>query len=374
MNNSQRPFSASLTLLGALAAHAVAGAPVNDLAPLSDEFSHVGAIQAWSNLDAVEQWFAPHLESLDIDLANQGEMTLVPFTTSWYADYRGPLIFKSVSGDFVFTTRVAVSGRDGVSVPQSLYSLAGPFIRAPRGVTPATWTTGGENYVFLSLGHADSNPPTWHHEIKTTEDSQSTLFVTNAAGPIASLQIARLGDAVICLRRAPGQSWQVHGRFHRDDFPTTLQVGLVTYTDWLKCEIFDPFVLNSITVAPPLPDGVVDPNPFIPFTPDLIARFDFARFARPEVPPELAGLDLSDPAQVPDAALLAFLGDNANSPAPPCPGDTNGDRVVDFADLNAVVGQFNAAGVGLFADLDDSDTVDFADLNLVLSSYNAPCD
>jgi hypothetical protein len=25
-------------------------------------------------------------------------------------------------------------------------------VRAPRFITPATWTTGGENYVFLSLG------------------------------------------------------------------------------------------------------------------------------------------------------------------------------------------------------------------------------
>lgn len=356
-----------------LAAPALAGAGPSDLAPLSDEFSHPGSIQAWSRVEFVEQWNASQLEVHDVDLTTPDAMTMIPYTVSWFQNYRGPFVFKLVEGDFVFTTHITVSGRDGVSVPQSQYSLAGAFIRAPRDITPATWTPGGENYVFLSLGHGDTTPPSWQHEIKTTENSDSQLFLTPAPGPITTLQIARIGDAVICLRRAPGQSWQVHGRFHRDDFPATMQVGVVTYTDWLKCQTFDPFTHNSNTLTAPLPHGVNDPSPFIPFSPDLFARFDFARFARPEVPAELAGLDLSDPAQAPDAALLAFLGDNAHAPAPPCPGDTNGDAAVNFADLNTVLGQFNGSGAGLFGDLDGDGDVDFGDLNLVLSGFNTPC-
>lgn len=356
-----------------LAAPAFAGGSASDLTSLSDEFSHSGSIQAWSRIEFVEQWNVSQLEVHDVDISTPDAMTMIPYTVSWFQNYRGPFVFKLVDGDFVFTAHITVSGRDGVSVPQSQYSLAGAFIRAPRGITPATWTAGGENYVFLSLGHGDTTPPSWQHEIKTTENSDSQLFLTPAPGPVTTLQIARIGDAVICLRRAPGQSWQIHGRFHRDDFPATLQVGVVTYTDWLKCQIFDPFTHNSVALTPPLPAGVDDPNPFIPFAPDLIARFDFARFARPQVPAELDGLDLSDPGQVSDAALLAFLGDSAHAPATPCPGDTNGDRAVNFADLNTVLGQFNAVGAGLFGDLDDSDDVDFADLNLVLSSFNSPC-
>ncbi len=56
-----------------------------------------------------------------------------------------------------------------------------------------------------------------------------------------------------------------------------------------------------------------------------------------------------------------------------CPGDTNGDNVVDFADLNTVLSQYNQAGQGLSGDLNDDQVVDFADLNLLLGNYNLVC-
>lgn len=51
------------------------------------------------------------------------------------------------------------------------------------------------------------------------------------------------------------------------------------------------------------------------------------------------------------------------------PGDVNLDGVVDFADLNAVLSQFNTAGDGLSADFDCNGIVDFADLNATLSNW-----
>ncbi len=51
-------------------------------------------------------------------------------------------------------------------------------------------------------------------------------------------------------------------------------------------------------------------------------------------------------------------------------GDTNGDGVVDFEDLNNVLSTFNQTGQGLIGDVDDDGDVDFADLNIVLGSYN----
>jgi hypothetical protein len=44
---------------------------------------------------------------------------------------------------------------------------------------------------------------------------------------------------------------------------------------------------------------------------DLVAAFDYFRFARPQVPASLAGLDLTNASAVSDAALLSFLGANA---------------------------------------------------------------
>jgi len=56
-----------------------------------------------------------------------------------------------------------------------------------------------------------------------------------------------------------------------------------------------------------------------------------------------------------------------------CPGDTNGDGQVGFADLNVVLSQFNVTGPGLPGDLNGDGQVGFADLNLVLSAFNTPC-
>jgi hypothetical protein len=58
----------------------------------------------------------------------------------------------------------------------------------------------------------------------------------------------------------------------------------------------------------------------------------------------------------------------------PCPGDTNGDGVVNFTDLNAVLSAFGQSGAGLPADLNGDGVVNFADLNQVLSAFGTDCD
>ncbi len=51
-------------------------------------------------------------------------------------------------------------------------------------------------------------------------------------------------------------------------------------------------------------------------------------------------------------------------------GDVNGDGLVDFADLNIVLGNFNVVADGLEGDLNRDGRVDFADLNEVVSFFN----
>ncbi len=70
-----------------------------------------------------------------------------------------------------------------------------------------------------------------------------------------------------------------------------------------------------------------------------------------------------------DARFAAW---QACSPAS-CAGDANGDNLVNFADLNAVLGDFGASGMGLPGDLNGDGAVDFADLNLVLSNFGQGC-
>ncbi len=56
-----------------------------------------------------------------------------------------------------------------------------------------------------------------------------------------------------------------------------------------------------------------------------------------------------------------------------CPGDANGDNVVNFADLNAVLSTFGQVGAGLVGDVNGDGVVNFTDLNEVLSNFGAVC-
>lgn len=56
-----------------------------------------------------------------------------------------------------------------------------------------------------------------------------------------------------------------------------------------------------------------------------------------------------------------------------CPGDTNGDRQVNFTDLNIVLSQYGQTAPSLMGDVNDDGTVNFEDLNIVLSRFGTIC-
>ncbi|MGP1310265.1 MAG: hypothetical protein ACTS27_08725 [Phycisphaerales bacterium] len=56
-----------------------------------------------------------------------------------------------------------------------------------------------------------------------------------------------------------------------------------------------------------------------------------------------------------------------------CDGDTNGDNVINFTDLNAVLSTFGQTGAGIPGDVDGNMVVNFSDLNLVLSNFGNTC-
>ncbi|TVQ60896.1 MAG: hypothetical protein EA379_07370 [Phycisphaerales bacterium] len=57
----------------------------------------------------------------------------------------------------------------------------------------------------------------------------------------------------------------------------------------------------------------------------------------------------------------------------PCPGDANGDGVVDFADLSAVLANFGESGSDVPGDVTADGVVDFADLSVVLANFGSEC-
>lgn len=54
-------------------------------------------------------------------------------------------------------------------------------------------------------------------------------------------------------------------------------------------------------------------------------------------------------------------------------GDTNGDNMVSFADLNSVLSSFGQVGGGLGGDVNGDGACNFTDLNLTLSGFGQPC-
>ncbi len=288
------PMRGAALVLALLPFVALAG---DDLTPLSDEFNDASTLAQWQRVYVVEGWGANQLERQDISTSRVGRMFMMPFTSTWYNDYRGELTFKEVEGDFVVTTDVAVSSRSGSGAPHSQFSLGGIMVRQPRQITPATWQPGHENYVFLSLGAANQ-PGTFQLEVKSTINSNSQPEFSAGASQ-AVIQVARVGPYFIMLRNVGG-TWGVHRRYYRPDLPTRLQVGMTTYTDYPTASSVSPLVHNSTV----LHIG----------NPDLIAAFDYFRFQRPRIPSQFIGADFSNPGLVSEADLLSFLGSNANSP------------------------------------------------------------
>lgn len=275
----------------------------------NDEFDNGATISNWININDAEQWNAEHLELMDIDTTKMGKLTMMPHTSSWYANYRGTLIHKLVSGNFTFTTNVTATNRAETGHPQSQYSLAGVMLRTPRHFPNGAlgddgWSPGGENYVFLSVGRANANREQF--EVKTTTNSNSVLEITNIpTTENVNIRISRIDSSIIILHQLPDSAWVVHRRYTRTDFPDTMQIGFVTYTDWQKVNTYQPLYHNSHVLTSDLdPDPSTDTTRA--FAPNLIGSFEFARFDSVDVPMALMNTDLAQDAS--DTQLLSFLG------------------------------------------------------------------
>ena len=306
----QQPLnSAAVTLEKLETRQLLAATPI---AGLSDEFDNAESTSDCQRVNEVEGWNADQLNVYDIDSTQAGRMVQQPNSAVWYQNWRGPMSFKNVTGEFSFTTEIHVTDRDDIGssdaddVPgDGQFSLAGAMIRTPRKIADpaADWNLGsmqddgtnnGENYVFLSAGYGNADNE-FSLEVKTTRNSDSQLELTPLGQDVntVTVQISRVGTSIITMYQLPGSDWQVHRRYARPDMPETMQVGLVSYSDWTKANDFDPFTHNSTVL---IPGGVAgDPTPSESFNPDITAAFEYARYATPDVPPAFAGANLTDP-------------------------------------------------------------------------------
>ena len=268
---------------------------------LSDEFESPCSLYDWTDISDYEGWNATHLEVKDVNITNAGQLTMMPLTTSWYANYRSTLLFKEVTGDFTFTTNVTASNRAETGMPGRLYSLAGLMIRTPRDTLAAinNWQTGMANYVFMALGFAATNHPSCsgcpgpHFEVKSTTNSNSNLRVASISGLEAEIRMVRVNDAILVLYKTPGNDYVVHQRYFRPDMPETVQIGFVTYTDWPNVSGQNVYTHNSTNQS---------------FQPDLIGKFDYGRVQEVNLPAGLADSNFHIAESVSDATILQEFG------------------------------------------------------------------
>jgi hypothetical protein len=243
-----------------------------DITGSSTVFNSPAALQGWSQ-HAVQgfsdKWKAPRIEN--------SRLVLEPTSSGWFEDMQAGHLYRAVDGNFVVTTKLRVEGTKA-QLPQTLFSLAGVFIRVPReGLTAANWQPGRENWMFFSLGTAfPAGTPQF--EIKTTYNSLSTLKISSAAPVYAGgqtrdveLRIARQGELFSLLYRLEGQAeFTLLDQFIRPDLPQRLNVGVTAYADWGSAATIYPDFPRYNTSAPAM-------------NADLIARIERIDFRRPTV-------------------------------------------------------------------------------------------
>jgi hypothetical protein len=237
----------------------------------STRFDKPDALNGWREHRVAgfsEKWAKPAIEN--------GLLVLRPTSSGWFEDMQAGHLYREIDGNFVVTTRLKVTGTQAL-LPQRSFSLAGLFIRVPRpGLTAANWQPGKENWMFFSLGTAfPAGTPQF--EVKTTFNSLSTLFITDAsnaydtAAKWVDLRIARQGELFSLLQRIEGASeFTLVEQFIRPDLPKKLNVGITAYADWDSAAPIYPDFKKYNTQAPAMKA-------------DLVAQIERIDFRRPTV-------------------------------------------------------------------------------------------
>jgi len=283
---------------------------ISQIQLLNDEFNDSRSLINWNNINIVENWGIEQLEHYSINDSITGKLVMIPRTASWFGGWRGPLLYREVSGNFVVTIKVDAVGRDS-SMPAWDFNLAGIMIRHVRAYPNGALGTGGwsaadNNYMFLSIGAAGAHNScpgcsAPNFEVKNTTDGTSNLRVIEVDTLSTQIRVARSDSAfVIMYRLETDQTWVVHQRYARSDFPDTIQVGLVTYTDWQKVFSYAPATHNQTQIEGSECNSGPDCNP------DIVGQFEFIRFDSLNVPMGI-GSDFTDTNDVTDSELLSFL-------------------------------------------------------------------
>lgn len=224
------------------------------LPALSDEFNG-SSLSGWQTMQG---------DDFGDGTANQitvadGSLTLVPVRGWWVDDKEALYVWKNVTGDFVATMQVRVTGTK-TEDPGANWSLSGILVRNPAS------THSNENWVAFRTGWVNGSRV---YERKTTYHSRSILVLGSSPSGWVDLRVARVGSRFFFLKRTPAGRWIEHWSYNRPDLPKTLEVGIDGFSG--------------------------DESPHA----DMISRIDWFHFAPTGVPAKLRNAK--------DAKLLPYL-------------------------------------------------------------------
>ena len=156
---------------------------------------------------------------IDVGETVPGSLTVVPTAlsqNSWFQDQYGPLVYRSITGNFVAVTRLRVVNRNNPSVRPSRGFNAGGFVlRDPSGTHSAN-----ENWVMYNMGGQGPSGVNYAREIKKTVDvgasTVSNLFL-NAQSETdidGFLKVCRVGDRFRFYHWSDAQSTWLEERYY----------------------------------------------------------------------------------------------------------------------------------------------------------------
>lgn len=204
------------------------------LVALSDEFDDPETLANWQLASEADGTPLAH-QYLEIA---SGTLGLEPTSTAWYGDYRGPLLFKLVEGDFVVEIDVSAVSPSDLSTPPSLpFNAAGLLVHNP-GSGP-----GHENWLAYNVGRQLSSIAV---EGKNTVESESVLTLVDDLH-YGRLRVCRVGNVFILAKQFDGDdAWVEQHVFVRNDFAPEVRVGLIANGWNSVVEQPDPSIASDV--------------------------------------------------------------------------------------------------------------------------------
>ena len=207
-------------------ATAATATPTPSATPTADPCAGFADTFAGGSLDP--SW-SVHNPSLVQVAVGSGALSLTPTMTGggniWFNDGEGPLVYKTITGDFTVTTVAhAEDPANPGNPPPTEYRLGGLLVRDPGGAP------GMRNSAHVALGAGDVTHPITVED-KTTVASASNYLFYSIPSPDIELRITRSGATIDLYYRAVGAGMWTLARSHaHPEMPSTVQVGMMVYS------------------------------------------------------------------------------------------------------------------------------------------------